>query len=650
MRASKTGDRTVEMSFSSEAPALRWFGYEVLSHAPGAVRLDRMNAGAALLMDHNWADQVGVVKSVEIGADGVGRCSAMFGRGVRATEINNDVNDEIRTCVSVGYIIHAAEKTGVVEGVEVWTVTDWEPYEVSIVSVPMDISVGIGRDANALAAVERLKSETIAYRGANTMKIYDEHGNEIDRDGKIVRSAAQVVADRAAAAGGTRTAEPTTTVPQVTAQPDTSASRANDTAAALQAERQRVAEINAIGGQHGLINEANEAARNGTTVDAFTRSALAIIAERSQANPVTETRATTPGGSGQPAGVKPVFRSFGEFLQSVALAETTQGRQTDPRLLEFQERAATGMNESIGSDGGYLVQPTFVAELLKTTYDSGDLLKRVTKLPLSVNSNRVVINGVDETSRATGSRWGGVRVFRDKEAGTVNATKPKFREIELKLNKLTGLCYATEESLQDAALLQAIIFQAFASEFAWQIEDELHNGTGSGEMLGIFKSDALVSVAKETGQATATIVPANITKMWARLHPKSRKNAVWVYNQMLDSQLPLMVVGNIPIYMPPGGLNDTGYGNLLGRPMIPTEYSQPLGSQFDIALVDYSQYLYVDRGEMTSASSIHVNFVSGETAFRFTMRNDGQPAWYKPLTPAKGGDTLSPFVTLDARP
>ena len=466
--------REIEMSFSSEMEALRWWGYEILSHAPGAVRLDRMNSNASLLMDHNWSDQVGAIKSVEITEDRVGRCTAMFGRSVRATEINQDVDDGIRTNVSVGYIIHAADITGVRDGIDVWTVTDWEPYEVSIVSVPMDISVGIGRDASAIAAAERLKVESLAYRGASKMKVYDRSGNEIDKEtGAIVRTAAQVAADEAAVTGGNRSADPTP--PAAPPVPAVGGARGEDPGVMLANERQRVADITRMAKEHGLLTEGDEACRKGTTVSDFTRSALDILATRSAANPVAETRGTSPAGSGQPGTVKPVFRGLGEFLQSVALAETSNGRQIDPRLLEFssENRAAAGMSEAVASDGGYLVQPSFVAELLKTTYSSGELLSKVTKLPVSNNSNRVIINGIDETSRATGSRWGGVRVFRDKEAGTIAATKPKFRQMEFKLNKLTGLCYATEESLQDAALLQAIIFEAFASEFAWQIEDEL---------------------------------------------------------------------------------------------------------------------------------------------------------------------------------
>ena len=85
--------------------------------------------------------------------------------------------------------------------------------------------------------------------------------------------------------------------------------------------------------------------------------------------------------------------------------------------------------------------------------------------------------------------------------------------------------------------------------------------------------------------------------------------------------------------------------------MIPTEYNETLGTKGDIMLVDLSQYLLarkVNEG-IQQASSIHVEFLTDQTAFRFIMRVDGQPAWNAPLTPAKGAATQSPFITLATR-
>lgn len=142
-------NRTVELAFSSEAEVQRWWGIEILDHSPGAVVMDRLQDGAPLLVNHDDGDQIGVVESVSIDADRRGRAVVRFGRSDRAEEIFRDVQDGIRKHVSVGYMIHDAKLTEERDGVDVWTITSWEPFEISIVPVPADISVGVGRSLEA---------------------------------------------------------------------------------------------------------------------------------------------------------------------------------------------------------------------------------------------------------------------------------------------------------------------------------------------------------------------------------------------------------------------------------------------------------------------------------------------------------------------
>lgn len=146
VRSTDTAARTVELAFSSEIEVERWYGIEILDHDPASVRLDRLRDGGALLVDHDWTDQVGVVESVSIDADRRGRAVVRFGRSARADEIFNDIVDGIRKHVSVGYRVLAAKLTETRdEWQDVYRITDWEPYEISIVSVPADNSVGVGR-------------------------------------------------------------------------------------------------------------------------------------------------------------------------------------------------------------------------------------------------------------------------------------------------------------------------------------------------------------------------------------------------------------------------------------------------------------------------------------------------------------------------
>lgn len=338
------------------------------------------------------------------------------------------------------------------------------------------------------------------------------------------------------------------------------------------------------------------------------------------------------------------FSSFGEQLMA-AYRAAMPGGKVDERL---STRAASGLNETTPSDGGFLVQQDFVTELLKRTYETGILASKVKKIPISTNANGMKINAIDEDSRANGSRWGGVQTYWEGEADEITASKPKFRQMELSLKKLTGLCYATDELLQDAAALETVIRQAFAEEFGFKIDDAILSGSGEGEPLGILNSGAIVTVAKEASQ-TDTITVENLIKMWNRLWSRSRANAVWYINQELEPYLYTLKIGDKPVYIPAGGLSEKPYGTLFGRPVVPIEQCSAVGEVGDIILADIGQYLLIDKGGVKSASSIHVRFLYDENVFRFIYRVDGKPIWTKPLTPYKGSATVSPFVTLAKR-
>jgi HK97 family phage major capsid protein/HK97 family phage prohead protease len=137
--------RTATLAFASETPYERYWGIEILDITPTAMRQGRLRSGANLLVDHDSRDVVGVIESVEVGADRVARATVRFGRSARAEEVWTDVRDGIRRNVSVGYMIHKAQLVEERDGVETYRVNDWEPFEVSLVSVPADPTVGVGR-------------------------------------------------------------------------------------------------------------------------------------------------------------------------------------------------------------------------------------------------------------------------------------------------------------------------------------------------------------------------------------------------------------------------------------------------------------------------------------------------------------------------
>lgn len=341
------------------------------------------------------------------------------------------------------------------------------------------------------------------------------------------------------------------------------------------------------------------------------------------------------------------FSNFGEQLG--AIARHYSGGATDNRLV----RAPIGAGESDSSAGGFLVQTDFASAIWTRAYDMGDILSRVFKLPISANANGMKLPAVDESSRATGSRWGGVQSYWVGEGDGVNATKPKFRLIELDLKKLMSVMYVSDELLQDQVALESIASQAFSEELMFMTEDSIIEGDGVGKPMGVMKAPCLVTVPKDSGQAAATVTLNNILTMWARMWIRSRKNAVWFINQDVEPQLyqlsQTVGTGGLPMFLPAGGLSAAPYSTLFGRPIIPIEYASTLGTPGDIILADFSQYVLADKRGMQAATSMHVRFLTDEMTFRFAYRVDGEPLWNVPMTPFKGANSKSPFIVLAQR-
>jgi HK97 family phage major capsid protein len=345
------------------------------------------------------------------------------------------------------------------------------------------------------------------------------------------------------------------------------------------------------------------------------------------------------------------FGSLGEQLRAIAAASTPTSPQVDRRL--YAVKAATGLSENVPSDGGFLVQPDLISGLLQRVYEGGEFISRCRQYTVGANSDRIVLPYIDETSRADGSRAGGVRGYWEDEADDAAASKPKFGRLEIVLNELKALCYASDRVLADAAALQSVIETAFPEELRFKLQDAVIRGDGSGKPLGVLNSSALVSVAKEDGQSADTVLYENIVKMWSRLWAPSRRSAVWFINQDVEPQLYSMSIavgtGGIPVYLPANGLAGQPYGTLFGRPVIAIEHADTVGDQGDILLADPSQYGLATKGGIQAASSIHVQFIYSETTFRFIYRVGGQPLWKSTLTPFQSTSTLAPFVALDAR-
>jgi len=352
---------------------------------------------------------------------------------------------------------------------------------------------------------------------------------------------------------------------------------------------------------------------------------------------------------------------FGEYCFKVREA-ASQPSLIDRRLIP--EAAAPGMRTDVDSTGGFLIPDEYRAGMIERLYTQGEILARIKAagMYMSLSGNTLKIPYVDETSRATGSRFGGVRGYWAGETDAITDSKPKVGRMLLHLNKAGCVGYVTDEMLEDAPAAGQFLERAFTNELIFTVEDAIVNGDGAGKPVGLTTAGCAISTTKVTNQTAATIWGDNITSMWSHLWAGSRQKAVWLVNQSCEPSLFSLTlagrfgsastdVDGIPLFYPAGSLLNQGkYSLLMGRPVIPVEYCSYVGTLGDIILFDPSQYVLVDkRGGVNMASSIHVRFLTDEQTFRFTYRVDGQVAWPSAVTAKDATNTLSPVVLLAAR-
>ena len=311
-------------------------------------------------------------------------------------------------------------------------------------------------------------------------------------------------------------------------------------------------------------------------------------------------------------------------------------------------KAVQGMSAQVGTDGAYGILPEFNQKIIERTY-ANDLLGRTDQY--TVNNNMIFLANA-ETSRATGSRHGGMRGYWLDEGAAATKSKPTFRRIEISLKKVAVLVYLTEELLSDGGLaLEQYVARKAAEEFNFMIGDAIFNGSGIGLPLGILNSPAFLAITKESGQSAATIYTENIDKMWARRFASG--NYSFYGNQDVHPQLAGLsrgvgAAGDL-VYNPPGGLSAAPYATLKGAPVVDTEFNATLGTVGDLLLADLSQYITINKGGITQAVSTEVEFLTDQTALKFTMRMNGRPWETTPTTPYKGSNTQASFLGIETR-
>lgn len=460
--------RTVELAFSSEEPYGRWFGTEILDHDKKSIRLGRLKNGGPLLLDHDTRSHVGVIESVDIGPDRVGRAVVRFGRSAAAEEAFNDVKDGIRKHVSVGYRVHKMrlEEEGADGAESTYRVTDWEPLEVSIVAVPADATVGIGRSDDS-----------------------SDHETEIE--GEAIPAQPEAAA--------LETTQEKSTMPH--AATDTAVLEAQFRADVQKTERARVDAIIALGEAHakrGMDKLAVEYVRNGKSLEEF-RSAMLdkLAADTAETDTINLNQREAKEYS---------------YVRAIAAAlGRAEGQNVSGFEVEISQDIERNMPANYKRNGGIFVplslQRTAISEALYNTSGKGastvftqpgEFIDMLRNASVAVGLGARVMSGLtgpvsfpSQTAAAT-AYW-----MPENDGTDVTASNATLSSVSLTPKTLQATTAFSRQLMAQASMdVEAFIRNDLAAVHALAWDVAVMHGTGSNNQpTGIYSASNVNAVA-----------------------------------------------------------------------------------------------------------------------------------------------------------
>jgi len=305
--------------------------------------------------------------------------------------------------------------------------------------------------------------------------------------------------------------------------------------------------------------------------------------------------------------------------------------------------------------GGALIPPEFSRTALDRARTRSNILANAMTIPMATNT--INIPFIDGFNESTGLVAGNVKFRTTAERAELTGNRVNMSMVTLTLRKSTALIFVDEEMMDLSPIsIQPFLTTALDNALDLHISDQLVNGTGAGEAMGILNAPCFVSVPKESGQANTTLVYENTLNMFAR----STGRGNWYGSRSIIPQLGVMNVsvgtgGSAVFIANNGGIQSataTFPGSLHGSGLDYLDVMPTLGTVGDLVLADWSQYLVGQRSggnSLEMSESMHLKFDFDQRAFKARFYMDGQPWWPEAFQP-KNGDSRSPFVGTASRP
>ena len=451
-------ERSIEFPFSSEYPVARYFGNEILQHDERSVDLARLNDSAPLLFNHDPNKVIGVVERAWIdGKKKRGYVNVRFSRNAFAQEVLADVRDGVLRNVSFGYAILDMEQRGSGD----FVATNWAPYEVSVVSIPADPTVGVGRSFEA---------------------------------------------DPAASAASP-TPQPEPEVPMENT-PDISAVRAEAAAEAAKAERARIAGITALCDQHGMADIGRQLIDGGRSLD----EARAVVLEKLGAKPVetvapVEMAADERAAYSITAGIRAMLtgdwssreaglvRELSKEVEKSGVSKTTERSFFVPFAALAQR--ATYVTSGATTGGNLVATDLMADEFIEFLRNNAVMLQ------LGVRTMPGLVGNVAIPRRSgVASTY-----YLSTQTTAITQSESTFDQVTMTPKNLAALSkYSRQTLLQGTPGIEELVRRDLTDGINLAIDLGIMNGSGSsGQPTGIMQTSGIGSVAMGTNGGAVTL-------------------------------------------------------------------------------------------------------------------------------------------------
>jgi HK97 family phage major capsid protein len=325
---------------------------------------------------------------------------------------------------------------------------------------------------------------------------------------------------------------------------------------------------------------------------------------------------------------------------------------------ELEPHTKAALAEGSGITGGYLVPPVFLAKLLELEIENEFVQPRAMVLPMVSATLEIPAPDVTTNYGSGNSPFlYGITAKWVSEGATRPESEPQFRSLMLRANELSFYAIVNNTVLADSAIvLDTFLSQIFTKAIAWKKDYSFLQSNGVGQPMGIYNAPASIKVTRAGGANTSTLALADIAQMLGKLYIGMEPSALcWVTSQsVLPYLYQLNDVANRVIFIPlSGGIQDKidrpegkwSFGHIEGIPVIISEKAPSISTDFDLTLVDFSQYVIGDREQIQIEVSPHVNFLQNQIVYRMVLRIDGQP-WLNQAITLANGSTVSFCVGL----